>query len=131
MSPLYVHFARWYRLACCCFLRFPCFFSAEPIQIDLSKPGPAEIQRCADEVVLHLYKVSRALCTTVFEAVLRLYRGSFAACPRVFEIALHLYKVSGKRVQPESKRSRQSSGDLSCPGGGGGETSKLVVAMYR
>ncbi|CAM9872229.1 unnamed protein product [Scytosiphon promiscuus] len=35
--------------------------SAEPIEIDLSIPGPDDIQRCADEVVLHLYKEYRVM----------------------------------------------------------------------
>lgn len=30
---------------------------AEPVQIDLDIPGPQEVYKCAEEVVLHLYKV--------------------------------------------------------------------------
>ncbi|CBJ28299.1 conserved unknown protein [Ectocarpus siliculosus] len=32
---------------------------AEPVQIDLDIPGPQEVYKCAEEVVLHLYKLIR------------------------------------------------------------------------
>jgi len=35
-----------------------CFARAEPIELDLGQPGPGDAQKCAEEVVLHLYHVS-------------------------------------------------------------------------
>lgn len=53
-----------------CFLRFVTLLfryvvpaRAEPVQIDLDIPGPEEVYKCADEVVLHLYKVKRGVPT--------------------------------------------------------------------
>lgn len=41
-----------------CFCRFA---RVEPIELDLGHPGLEEVQKCADEVVLHIYNVSPPL----------------------------------------------------------------------
>lgn len=37
--------------------RVLCLVRAEPVKIDLNKPEPEQVQKCANEVVFHLYKV--------------------------------------------------------------------------